>query len=181
MEFDIETAAAFTGHRPERLGGYDVKNPIRTAVRKHLKDDVLRAYDLGFRTFITGMAQGFDLDAAVVVTWVRWALRPDIRLVAAVPFIGQARKWPASAQEMHADVLRLADEVVVVSEGEYAGWKLQKRNEWMVDRCRLLIACYDGSGIGGTANCVRYAQNHTRHIDIWTIDPDTVLLRQLAG
>jgi uncharacterized phage-like protein YoqJ len=40
---------------------------------------------------------------------------------------------------------------------------LQKRNEWMVDHCDLLIAVWDGSE-GGTANCVRYARHHERQI-----------------
>ena len=43
-------------------------------------------------------------------------------------------------------------------DGGYAGYKLQKRNEWMVDHCDILIAVWDGTS-GGTANCVNYAQS----------------------
>ena len=41
--------------------------------------------------------------------------------------------------------------------GGYAAWKMQKRNQFMVDHSNLLIAVWDGSS-GGTSNCVAYAK-----------------------
>lgn len=38
-----------------------------------------------------------------------------------------------------------------------AARKLQKRNEWLVDRVDTLLAVWTGRP-GGTANCVRYAE-----------------------
>lgn len=50
-----------------------------------------------------------------------------------------------------------AAEVVVVSDGEYAVWKMQTRNEAMVDAADELWALWDGSS-GGTKNCIDYAK-----------------------
>ncbi len=34
---------------------------------------------------------------------------------------------------------------------------MQKRNEWMVDNCDMLVAVWDGTD-GGTYNCIDYAK-----------------------
>lgn len=56
-------------------------------------------------------------------------------------------------------ILREADEVVDVCPDPYAVWKMQRRNERMVDHTDLLIAVWDG-GPGGTANTIRYARSN---------------------
>lgn len=76
---------------------------------------------------------------------------------AAVPFEEQPVRWSRDQFEKYKELLGHASEIVHVCEPGYAAWKLQKRNEWMVDRCDLLLAVWDGSN-GGTANCVRYAE-----------------------
>jgi uncharacterized phage-like protein YoqJ len=58
----------------------------------------------------------------------------------------------------------------IVNPGEYAAWKMQKRNEWMVDRCTALIAVYNSDQTGGTRNCVEYAKKVGRRIV--TINPN---------
>lgn len=40
---------------------------------------------------------------------------------------------------------------------------MQKRNEWMVDNCDILIAVWDKSP-GGTKNCVDYAESKKKQI-----------------
>lgn len=144
---------SFTGHRPNKLGGYS---------------DVTRRKLFGFAQsilriekpdhVISGMAQGWDHAVAVA------ALRADIPLTAAVPFIGQEKMWPAEAQKRYNLVLGKASKVVIVSEGGFSSAKMMIRNEWMVDRCEKLIALWDGTH-GGTSNCVRYAQRKGVKID----------------
>ena len=64
-------------------------------------------------------------------------------------------------------LLSRAKKVELVCEGEYAAWKLHKRDEWMVDNGDLLVACWDGSS-GGTGNTVNYANKVGREIkNIW--------------
>ena len=45
---------------------------------------------------------------------------------------------------------------------------MQTRNEWMVDKADVVIACFDGTN-GGTANCVNYAREKNKELII--IDP----------
>lgn len=135
---------AFTGHRPAKLGGYDDKTNILLC---KFARTILRRYKP--RQVISGMALGWDTAVA------ESAILLDIKTIAAIPFVGQESKWPVAAQESYRELLKKCH-VKVVSPFGYAVYKMQKRNEWMVDHCNLLIALWDGSE-GGTANCVRYA------------------------
>ena len=106
---------------------------------------------------ISGMALGFD-------TWlVEEALRQGIPFVAAVPFEGQEWRWPRRAQERYQELIQHAAEVQIICQGPYSPKMFQVRNEWMVDRCDLLLAAWTGEK-GGTANCTRYAQRVGREI-----------------
>lgn len=138
---------AVTGHRPDKLGGYDPENPIRVWVRDQLKKKLT---ELRPKYCISGMALGVDQDFA------RCCIELEIPFLAAVPFIGQEKKWPPESQRVYKELLAKAFQVHVVSEGQYSSAKMQKRNEWMVDNCQTLIAVWDGSE-GGTGNCVKYA------------------------
>lgn len=87
-----------------------------------------------------------------------------IPMIAAVPFEGQEKRWNSLDQGRYRDILGEAHTVHIVSPGGYEPWKMQARNEWMVDNCNILAAMWNGSS-GGTANCIRYAQAKERKID----------------
>lgn len=147
---------AGTGHRPNKLGGYGLDAKLKLV---GLANDWLEANKP--TKVISGMALGWDVALAVA------ALQLGIPLVAAIPFKGQELAWPSSSQKDYNDVLREASEIVYVSEEGYAPWKMQIRNEWMVDHCDLVLAIWNGT-LGGTANCVRYAENVDKPIvNLW--------------
>lgn len=146
---------AVTGHRPDKIGGYDFYNPVRTWVREQLKRKLL---DLRPQYAISGMALGVDQDFAYV------CLEIGVPFLAAIPFVGQESRWPEASQQFYRDLMARAYHVVVVSPGGYAAWKMQTRNEYMVNLCRVLIAVWDGTP-GGTGNCVRYAERVGRPIE----------------
>ncbi len=152
--------AAFTGHRPQKLGGFQLPNPTYIRIC-HRIEDTLR--DLRPDKVISGMALGIDQWAAFV------AHRLGIPFIAAVPFVNQEAKWPAPSQKLYLGLLKMASEVVIVSEGEYSPAKMQIRNEWMCNHCDKLIAVWDGTP-GGTGNCIKYAQSINREIIF--IDPN---------
>jgi uncharacterized phage-like protein YoqJ len=162
---------AVTGHRPSKFvveghSGYDVRNPLVIAVQ-HQIEAQLRAIGLGAEEdviCISGMALGVDQWFAQI------ALNEGYKLIAAVPFRGQDSVWPPSSKREYQALLARAHEVVEVCEPGYTAWKMQKRNEWMVDKCTHLIAVYDGSS-GGTRNCVNYA---TSKKTIHLISPQTL-------
>jgi uncharacterized phage-like protein YoqJ len=153
---------AFTGHRPQKLGGFgSVPNPR-----------VVEALQLALGTLqptlaISGMALGVDQWAAQLCVDMR------IPFVAAVPFKGQDDRWPHDSHVYYKELLSMAERVVYTN-GTYSGSSadvpalMQHRNEWMVDHCDKVIAVWDGSK-GGTANCVRYAKLMQK--SIYLIDP----------
>lgn len=151
------TVVAGTGHRPEKLGGHSEQ------IHQRLRDLARAALiHYGPSKVISGMALGWDTALAEA------ALDLGIPLVAAVPFAGQESRWPAASQERYRAILARATEVVIVSMGSYGVWKMQVRNEWMVDRCDKLLTLWDGSE-GGTGNCVAYAKRVQREMaHLWS-------------
>lgn len=142
------TMIAFSGHRPDKIGGYSLPNPTYTKICQETENILLQ---LKPDKCISGLALGYDQYAMSV------CLKLGIPVLAAVPFLGQEKAWPEASQKSYRRLLAKAAEVVIVSEGGYAPWKMQTRNEWMVNNCDLLLCCWDGSR-GGTGNCVVYAE-----------------------
>lgn len=137
---------AITGHRPDKLGGYS-EDIYRRLVEMYVH--VFK--DLRPARVISGMALGADQAAAEA------AISLEIPVIAAVPFEGQESRWPEMSQIQYHNILDRCSEVVVVCDGGFAGWKMQKRNEWMVDHSELLLTLWNGTP-GGTGNCVEYAK-----------------------
>lgn len=141
---------AVTGHRPHKLGNeYDYEGPYSN----YLIDQftwILQEYKP--KEIITGLALGVD------TLWVLSGMLQGISFRAAIPFEGQEKMWPPRSQEMYWNILNhpLCLQKVYVSEPGYSAAKMLKRNEWMVDKCGLLVSVWDGSD-GGTANCCRFA------------------------
>ena len=145
---------AFTGHRPDKLGGYILPNPTYSYVCQEIEKALL---EIKPEKVISGMALGVDQWAANI------AHKLGIPFIAAIPFAGQERMWPAASKSIYNKLIKLASEVVIVCDGGYSPAKMQIRNEWMVDRCDQLIAVWDGTK-GGTGNCVEYAGKVSRQI-----------------
>lgn len=146
---------AFTGHRPNKLGGYDPNSPLNLKIKEAIRKE-LKATHPVYKA-ISGMALGVDQWAAEI------CLELHIPFIAAVPFIGQEKAWPKQSQDKYNELISKADMVEIVCEGGYAAWKMQKRNEWMVDNSTILIAVWDGTD-GGTANCFKYAEKKGKTI-----------------
>lgn len=135
-----------TGHRPDKLGGYKVPNPLYDRIIAAGRQKLI---ELAPEKVISGVALGWDQWMAQV------CVELGIPFLAAVPFEGQERKWPKDSQDRYRALLAKAAETVIVCPGGYAPWKMQKRNCWMVDHSDFMLACWDGSP-GGTRNCLDY-------------------------
>lgn len=134
-----------TGHRPDKLGGYgiEVHENLVLVAKQAIKG-------MQPSKVISGMALGWDqalMEAAQLLAYPT---------VAAIPFKGQQNAWPEASRSKYAALLNEATEVVYVCPDGYAPWKMQKRNQWMVDNAHVVLALWNGSQ-GGTANCVKYA------------------------
>ncbi len=145
---------SFTGHRPEKVGGYETPNATSLRICNEVYYKLL---EIKPKLVLTGMALGVD-------TWAAWiALSMGIPYIAVIPFKGQEVRWNEKDIKIYNELLAMANGIKYVSEPGYAAWKMHKRNEWMVDNSDALIAVYDGS-LGGTHNCVQYAKRKDRLI-----------------
>lgn len=147
-----------TGHRPNKLGGYDEE----TSVHLHnLAFDWLVANEP--ELVISGGALGWDQALAAA------ARSAKIPFALALPFPGFEDRWPTKSKEYLYGLMQsvLCQETVFVCPEGYAGWKMQKRNEYMVDRADKVLALWDGS-TGGTGNCINYANKVKKPIEnLW--------------
>jgi uncharacterized phage-like protein YoqJ len=150
-----------TGHRPDKLGGYNFHNPLRTWIRERLREE-LRWYKPSLA--VSGMALGVDQDFAHV------CIEEGIPFLAAIPFPRHGSTWPQESVKTYEDLLAKAAEVYYVHEemGDTPVPRMmQDRNVWMVNRIGddgLVFAVWNGDRKGGTANCVKYAEHVKRKI-----------------
>lgn len=143
--------AAFTGHRTY-CG--EASAALRCAVGT--------LYAEGFRTFLSGMAAGFDLAAAEAVLECRRTL-PGLRLVAVVPFEGQQNRFSSRDRELFERIIAAADETVVLSAHYHKGVYML-RNDYLVAHAARIVAWFDSSP-GGTFYTLRRAVQAGRRID----------------
>ena len=113
---------SFTGHRPSKVGGYIIPNPIYDYICQEI-ERLLK--ELKPNKVISGMAVGIDQWAAKI------ACQLDIPFVAAIPFKNQECKWPLESQKAYHLLRKLAIEEVIVSEGGYTASKMQIRNQYL--------------------------------------------------
>jgi len=150
----VKRVAGVTGHRPDKLGGWDPLHPVVGRVKQALRAALIETWP---SYLITGMALGVDQWAA------QEALELGIPFVAALPCDGMEQQWPLPSQERFRELLTKARQTVIVSPGPYKPWKMQRRNEFVVNGCEVLLAVWDGSS-GGTKNCLDYAREKNRTI-----------------
>ena len=151
-----EITCCFSGHRPPRLPwGSQESDPRCRELKDRLARALTEAYAEGYRHFLCGMAQGTDLYFCQAVLDLRRA-HPEVTLEAAVPFTGQADRWPAADRQRRQALLDQCDLETVVQH-TYSPGCMSRRNRYMVDRSSLLIAVYDGIPQGGTLNTLAYA------------------------
>jgi uncharacterized phage-like protein YoqJ len=145
-----------TGHRPDKLGGYSVEVEDKLML---LARDWIIAYKP--ELVISGGALGWDQALA-------WAAHyTNTSYTMALPFKGFECKWPQASMNKLHDLMRNASNVYYVCDDGYAPWKMQERNEWMVDHAEQVLALWNGTS-GGTANCIKYAEKVGKPIiNLW--------------
>jgi len=169
---DKQNTCCFSGHRPNKLPfGYDEGHPdcLRLKVMLIAKVDQMRKN--GVKTFLTGMAQGADLIAAEIVLDVKRAYPGDsLRLVAVVPYEGQADRWTEEYRERYFGILSKADEVIILQK-RYTDTCMLERNRYLVGHSSHLVAVSSGAK-GGTKYTVDYAVK--KGLNVVLINPDTI-------
>jgi uncharacterized phage-like protein YoqJ len=141
IAYDKNITACFTGHRSYRG---ECKDALLDAVRALYKE--------GYRTFLCGMAVGFDLLAAEIVLALK-KKNPHIKLIACIPCIGQEKYFSKTDQKRYVEAVAKADEQVILADAYYRGC-MQARDKYMADRGDIMVA-YCTKKEGGAAYTVR--------------------------
>lgn len=147
-----------------KLASYDYRHKDNLKMLLKLRAIIERFIDKrGVTTFITGMALGIDMWSAQIILQLKEKY-PQIKLICAIPCANHSSKWNKKDQEIHNDIISQADYTYYVSDEPYTAWCMDKRNEWMVDNSKFVIAVWDGIENGGTWNTVKYARKRQRAI-----------------
>lgn len=152
---DREKSCCFTGHRPEKLPWrYDEEAPGCISLKEQMDKTLRKAYNDGFTHFICGMAAGCDMYFCEAALKLREE-KPDITVEAAIPCEGQHSAWPPELRNRYHRLVEDCDFLTLVQH-EYSPDCFMRRNRYMVDNSRLLIAAYTGRS-GGTMKTILYA------------------------
>ena len=165
-----ERIIGVTGHRPEKLYGYDLTEPRWIKLKGLFKNILLKEKATAG---VTGMALGTDQVFAMSVLELK-EQGCDIKLVTMLPFKEYSCKWPMESQILFKNILDKADKInYVYSSLPNVGHSLQKRNEVLVGVVRKLICVWDGSP-SGTKRCIEYADSNG--VPLIPVNPRTVEL-----
>lgn len=142
----MSISLACTGHRPQKLGGFS----------REVNSKLISCAEYCFRMIapelvIVGGALGWDQACASA------AHNMNIPFDVYFPFQGYDARWPQESKEEADRIHSFARNISYVCSPGYAAWKMQRRNEAMVDSATHLLALHNGSE-GGTMNCVLYAR-----------------------
>ena len=78
---------AITGHRPQKIGGYDKFSPQRIVIYKQLEAFISSQLPLGKTTLVVGGALGVDTDAVEI------ALKIGMPYILCAPCTNQDSPW----------------------------------------------------------------------------------------
>ena len=115
----------------------------------------------GYRTFLCGMAMGFDSIAFDILQKMK-AEYPDIKVVACVPCKGQEKYFPEDEKKAYRRRIEQADRVICFSE-KYTRYCMMERNIFMVDHSDIVVG-YSRKTSGGTVNTLDYAKRKCREV-----------------
>lgn len=153
---DISKNVSFTGHRSGRIS-----QPMLTLFAG-MVTEIKSLYALGYRNFLSGMAEGGDLVFAKAVLAARNELT-DIRLVAAIPFREQSARYSDMNKRLYISLLEEADKTVILSESYHKGC-FHRRNDFLMEHAAIMLAYWDGLPYGGTYYTIGKAQMLNRII-----------------
>lgn len=166
---------AVTGHRPQKLWGFNMKDPRYEELGFEMCDFISRLYNDNCgpdneMLLINGGAIGVDQIFWEESIAFRDMVGPGTVLVeAAAPCLNHSAKWPAHVKKHYEELLEQTDIKTIVTKAPYTPACMQKRNEYMVDKADAIIAVWNGKA-GGTANCIEYAKKLNKKVIY--IDPN---------
>ena len=148
-DFELQSTCCFTGHRVLKKDFDD--NRLDEVIERLIKN--------GYKTFLVGMAIGFDLKVFERLLNFK---NKNIDIIACVPCKDQDKFFNAKQKELYKNYLENADKIIYLEES-YTDDCMLKRNRYMVDNSSILVA-YMYAKIGGTIYTVNYAKKKEKNI-----------------
>ncbi len=155
MEDLIKQTVAFSGYRTQKIISSNPDPTILFKIKDLVIKNIFELYERGFRRFITGGSSGFDLIVAKALIYVRDNSLRDIKIIMAIPYIGQEENYPIAEQILYLRAIDTADQVHYISK-EYHEEAYLERNKYMLMHSSVLVCYYDGQR-GGTMYTVNRA------------------------
>ncbi len=163
LPYDPAHTCCFSGSRPEKLGFDWQQEPYFFEVlRRDLRAAILRAIDLEYTRFITGMSRGFDLWAAEEVL-AQQHTYPHLQLIAAIPFKGMEQHWQPYWRDKYTRICEACEYEVQMADRFLPGC-YHARDEHMVKHSSRII-CWNNGTAGGTAYTCQYAERRGLAMD----------------
>ena len=173
-----ETTCCVTGHRSRDLPfGGDMRRQGMKCLASMLDLLIEEAYKDGYRTFISGMAEGVDLICARIVYNLRASGKfPGMKLVCALPYEEQSKEISDPMNSYtYSIIISNCDEKVVVSKKEDKD-RYRLRNKFMVDHSSRIIGAYKYKQRGsGTLQTINMAKREGLDLKIIDMDKNPVI------
>lgn len=150
MNIKKEQAVSFTGYRYQKImiSAPPQMRDLMNRIIEEVYIEIKFMYEQkGYNTFISGMAEGFDMLAAEAVLKLKEEY-PEAKLIIAIPFKGQDYSYSKDDKILYKRLYDGADEIVYISDRYYDGVFL-KRNDFLLDNCSHVLCYYTGLR-GGT-------------------------------
>lgn len=157
-DYPKDKAVCFTGHRPEKISGYngngkkppdDIKNFLTYQIEKAVND--------GFLVFYNGLAKGVDLWAGEIVLDLKKKY-PEISLIGIQPFPDHGKHFAGCYGKSFKKVYDEADLILCTSDVYHKGTFLI-RDRFMADHSsRLIGVCDMNDKKSGTYYTIDYAE-----------------------
>ena len=155
LKINKKITVCLTGHRPKSLPwGYNENNLICKKFKERIKIIFEKLISDGFTTFLTGMAEGFDMIGAEILLDLK--KKHNLQIIAIVPCLEQEKFWKPAQQERYRRILQQCDDKVILSK-HYTKTCMNERNKFLVENSSLCVACWNGKP-SGTGNTVRLAK-----------------------
>lgn len=147
----------FTGHRLQSLPWkFNEQDERCLKMKEKLKNEIVKAVESGYTTFISGMALGFDIICAEIVLELKNTY-PHIKIIAAIPCKTQDKLWNEKDRQRYKNILEKLDGIRCIY-NDYIGPEcMLERNRFMINNSSLVIALFNGTN-GGTKKTLDYAK-----------------------
>lgn len=181
---DRETSCCFTGHRSRDL-------PFQGNIRKQGMKCLVSMLTLlieeacrdGYRTFISGMADGVDIICAEIVhDLAAHGKYPDLKLVCALPYAGQNAELSSALDRYRYSMLVATCDSLVLVSPRYEKGCYKARNQFMVDHSSRIIGAIKEKKTGsGTLQTVNMAKRAGLELNVISLDGSPVLYIDTDG